>query len=144
MTMFFAVLILIRLLNVEQRVSDYMRDIARIENVYDERRSVQNILVVLIIIMICVVAFILRHRMMKHGNIHPAMKMILISRFAVAAMIVLILMRMISLHMIDALLYRGGPLRMNYILDFAATSLIAWSAWNYRRCVDRPGRGRRS
>ena len=48
---------------------------------------------------------------------------------ACAAMILLILLRLVSLHMLDALLYRGP--RLNWFADIGATLAVAGLARHY-------------
>lgn len=135
MTSLFGLLIALRVFDVEHAIPEMMRKLARTDNVYDERRDLQNPLVATILIAGFAALALMMYRQLSRGKRHPAARMVLVSQVAAGGLVVLIMLRLISLHAVDALLYRGGPLRLNYILDFGASLAVAWSAWNYRRTL---------
>ncbi|WP_260926836.1 hypothetical protein [Novosphingobium sp. 9] len=137
----FVVMICMRLFNVEQNFSDTMRGIARADQVYSERRDLQTPLVLLIIAVTTGAScWILYKTSKRRAAMHPAALMILASRIAAVAEILLVTLRMISLHGVDALLYHGGILRPNYLIDLAACLTIAGTAWKYRQILSAPVR----
>jgi hypothetical protein len=130
-----------RVVGFEHRFSDYFRSLAHLNGVYNDRRELQKPLVAIILVSVAAGVGYTLNRELKKGTTHPAARMVFISQIAATILIVLMTLRMISLHSIDALLYSRGPARLNHILDLGSCIAIAACA-SYYRWTLRPGLGR--
>ena len=58
-------------------------------------------------------------------------RLVRLSQFAVLAFLPLYALRIISLHSVDQILYGGGPVRANWILEVGLCSVVAGCAALY-------------
>ena len=69
----------------------------------------------------------------ERGKLRNSGKAVIGAAGGMAAMVILLLLRIISLHSIDRLLY-GGGVHLNWVLEGAITLLVAaCAAWEWRR-----------
>ncbi|MCX7863577.1 MAG: hypothetical protein N2423_00850 [Novosphingobium sp.] len=61
----------------------------------------------------------------------------------ISVMLGVMMLRLISFHATDALLYRG-PIRLNWILDIGATALTGWAAIRYANALRNSDSGQSS
>lgn len=134
LALFFAALVALRLLDVEETVRDSLRAAMRSEGSYRERRDLQGPIVAAIILLTGAGALALLYRTTRNlrGRRNVARVAALV---AALAMLVLVTLRMISLHAIDALLY--GPLKLNWLIDLGASLTVLGGAIYYMRLVSR-------
>lgn len=127
LALFFAALISLRLFEVEEALRNSLRAALRSEGSYDQRRDIQAPVAAAIILLAAVTALGLLNRFAR--NLRGRRNLALAAALGAAfAMLVLIALRVISLHAIDALLY--GPIKLNWVIDLG-TSLIVLSAAAY-------------
>lgn len=134
LALFFAALIPLRLLEVEEAVRDSLRAAMRAEGSYSERRDIQGPIVAAIILLTGAGALALLYRTTRNvrGRRNVARVAALV---AALAMLFLMTLRMISLHAVDALLY--GPVKLNWVIDLGASLTVLGAAMFYTRLVRR-------
>ena len=131
-TVFFAILAASRLLSAEELLRDYLRDALRASGSYRERREFQAMVAAAILVMVASFAGILLYRWARRLRGRRNV-MLLVSSVAVLALLCLIALRLISLHMVDAMLF--GPLKLNWVIDLGASFVVLLAAGNYVRLV---------
>ncbi len=137
MAVFFGLLIASRLLGLEDMLRDVMRDLLRSQGAY-EGRSFWQLPAVIALLAIAAITVGLMARQgfrAKSGAVSvSAYRMLLTAQLSAFAMLLLIGLRIISLHSVDALLY-GGPIKLNWIMDIGASLLVAGCAARYATIV---------
>ena len=126
------VLIAMRGVAVEELWRTSMRQYFRAEGGYADRRSMQSLLIVAIVLAGCALtgAIIYRWARLLRGRRNYAR---MIAVLAGLAMVLLVSLRLASLHSIDALLY-GAP-KLNWIIDIGASFAAMAAAVGYVRLV---------
>jgi len=126
----FAVLVLLRVFGIEEGARDVLREAMRAGGRYEDRREIQNIAAAIAFggVAIAVTALAYRHRraMWLRGRRNRAVSIALL---ASAALLFLMVLRLISFHAIDALLY--GPIKLNWFVDIGASLTVAAAAVYY-------------
>lgn len=130
--LFFGILIVLRLVSAEEWLRDYLRSSLKAAHGYGDRRSVQAPIVAAIIAIVGTAAFLLLYRWTKivRGRRNIAR---MASVAASLSLVFLIVLRMTSLHMTDALLY--GPLKLNWVIDLGASLVVIGAGIYYIRLV---------
>lgn len=130
----FALLALARIAGLEEMLRETFRNELRAEGGYDQRRALQRPLAVAVILsMSALYAWVLlRQLRAASGRRNLAL---LAANFAVATMIMLLGLRIVSLHQIDTLLY--GPAKLNWVIDIGASLSVLAAAVLYTRYVTR-------
>ncbi len=113
---------------IEVSLTEGLREFVRHEHRYAERRSFQKPLVAALLMLAAAIAFVLtyRARQLAEGRRNVA---ILIAVSASAIMLGLISLRIISLSMVDRLLY--GPVKLNWVFDIGSTIAVLAAAGYY-------------
>ena len=128
----FAVLMISRLFAIEEAVRDNLRTAMRASGSYRERRELQAPVMAAVLATAAAVGGFLIYRWgaKLRGRRNY---MVFISVLAAFAMLLLIVMRLTSLHMVDALLY--GAFKLNWVIDVGASLAVMAAAINYVRLV---------
>ena len=128
----FAILVILRLFDVEGILRDSVRNSLRQSATYDGRRSFQRPLAAGLIALAGAASFwwMFRTARTVAGRRNVA---VMLGLAGGLGMLLLIAMRLVSLHMIDMLLY--GPIKFNWFADLGLSCLIAWASWRYVRIV---------
>ncbi|WP_143736923.1 hypothetical protein [Erythrobacter tepidarius] len=136
LALFFAVLIALRLLNVEDSLRNALRAALRAEDSYQERREIQGPIIATIVLLAGAGTLALHYRTMRYvrGRRNVARMAAL---WGAMAMLCLIGLRIISLHSVDALLY--GAAKLNWIIDIGASLTVLGAAIYYTWLVRRQG-----
>lgn len=132
----FMLLAILRISGLEDAIRDLFRDLLRAEGVYADRRSLQRPLAagLLGVVSLLLVWGLVRQWHHARGRRNLA---IVAATAGFATMIMLLGMRIISLHQLDRLLY--GPLKLNWITDLGASIAVLGAALIYvRQVVQRP------
>ncbi|MEM7665222.1 MAG: hypothetical protein AAF250_05150 [Pseudomonadota bacterium] len=126
--LFFAVLVVLRLLNLEEIWRYEMRDWARSHGAYGDRQGLQIPLTIGIILLagLGAIVWILRKFRGTRGRRNIAL---VAAQLGAMALLVLMALRMISFSTLDKLLY--GPLKLNWVGDLGSTALVAGCALYY-------------
>ena len=138
---FFIGLIAWRLLGAEDLLRAVLRDGLQGLGAYLERRSLQGPLIAMTLVGFALagaVLILVRRRIARRARFEA----IWWAAIGMAVMCMLIILRLISLHGFDAILF-GGP-RLNWILDPGSAIVVAWAAWQYTRHNPRRQNGVRS
>jgi hypothetical protein len=129
---FFAALVVMRLLAVEDVLRDTLRDTLKSSNNYEERRELQAPIIAALLVIGFSAGSFLVYRWGR-GLRGRRNYMVFIGILAAFAMACLIVLRLISLHAIDGLLY--GPIKLNWVIDLGASLAVMLAAFNYARLV---------
>ena len=136
---FFALLAMVRLLDVEDRIRLALRTISWGTGRYEDRSDLQVPLVGATLILGLALAILAcRSWIRRKGS--RSDRLVLLGEIAMLGFAPLYALRIISLHQVDRILY-GGSFRLNWILDLGLTALAAASAMLYiQHCRRFPGR----
>lgn len=129
-----------RLFGLEEGLRLLLRGELREEHIYSARREYQSVIASVIIVVATLAAFVgavtvFRSGVLKSGG---RSRIVLAAGLACAGMALLIVVRVVSLHALDVLIYRGP--RLNWIVDIGTTGAVGVLAWLY---VSRQGRSTR-
>lgn len=123
----FVILALNRILVIEDRFDEYLRDVARESGAYEGRTAWQGPLsVIAILLVLLVVTILARNWARSRGD--KRRQALGVAQLAAFAMLGLIALRLISFHPIDSLLY--GGLRLNWWFDVGLSLLVGFAAWS--------------
>ncbi|MHA7820207.1 MAG: hypothetical protein ACX930_11225 [Erythrobacter sp.] len=128
----FVVLILLRGFGIEELVKDALRTELRTNDTYDERRQIQAIIASAIMAIVAAAGMLWLYRATRSLNGRRNLAT-MAGLLAGAAMVFLVILRLISLHMIDRALY--GPFKLNWIVDLGASAVVLGTAIYYIRLV---------
>jgi cation transport ATPase len=128
----FVLLAVMRVTALEDIIRENLREMLRADQGYDQRRSIQRPLAVFVLFVVgTALAWALVHRWRAaRGRRNMA---VFIALAAISAMIVLVGLRIVSLHQIDGLLY--GAVKLNWIIDIGASLTVLAAAGFYARLV---------
>ncbi|MFC3098010.1 hypothetical protein [Alteraurantiacibacter palmitatis] len=120
----FGIFVVLRLAGVEEILRDHLREMLRSGGVYDERRDIQRPLAAIAFVVIGAMGWLALRSWPGMRSRSRLCKWI--ACWATAGFVPLYILRILSLHAVDVLLYRG-PVRLNWVLD-GALSLFAGGA----------------
>lgn len=128
----FALLMAMRGLGLEEWLRDTVRGTMRSDGSYEGRREFQSILVAIVLVVTSVVGFWWLYRVTRgiRGRRNVALVVALASG---GAMAFLVLLRLVSLHAIDRVLY--GPFKLNWFGDLGTSSVVVLAALFYAQLV---------
>lgn len=126
----FAALIASRVLEFEGWLREALREALRADGDYEQRRAFQAPLVSGILAVSGIGGMFVLRRFRNHwrGRRNRSKLVALLAGFT---MLVLLALRMASLHSVDALLY--GPLKLNWVVDIGASLTVMGGAIVYAR-----------
>ncbi len=129
---FFLALIAWRLFAVEDLLRAEMREILRNASAYDARRDFQSAIVAIILSFLAVVAFsaLYHNRWALRGRRNAVSVAVVIG---CGALLMLIVLRLVSFHWIDALLH--GALKLNWFADLGISLGIVLGSLYYVKLV---------
>lgn len=132
----FGILVFLRFYAIEEMIRDTVRAYFRSQGNYGDRRSLQAPLVAMLIVIAAATAFAFFYRMTRRlaGRRNLAR---LVASIAALALVFLVVLRLASLHLVDALLY--GPVKLNWVIDLGASLTVLGAAFYYTRLVRRQG-----
>lgn len=122
---FFALLAASRLYGIEEGLRQSLRLALLDEGSYDLRREYQRPLAAAVVVVGAAAGFALAYRIVTGPRGRRAMT-IAVAKLATAAMAVLIGLRVVSLHMVDAVLY--GPPKLNWLIDMGSSLAVLGAA----------------
>lgn len=137
---FFLLFALMRLLAVEDVLREFLRETLASLDLREGRRSIQLPLSLAAIALAAIGLFPILRRITRRG-LTSSEAAIEWAWLAIAGMIALIALRLISLHAVDQLLFGPslGPLRINWMLDIGLSALAFSAAisfiWQRSRTV---------
>ncbi|MFM2371322.1 MAG: hypothetical protein RIS85_1059 [Pseudomonadota bacterium] len=131
---FFVALTILRGTGIEIAITDALRAQLYQDGAYESRREFQRPLAAAAFVLICAALYLfyLKRPAPRAGPRGWARFWALIG---ITVMLGVILMRLISFHELDRLLY--GPVRMNWVLDIGSALLVAASAVVFGRHRDK-------
>ncbi|WP_285713705.1 hypothetical protein [Erythrobacter oryzae] len=129
-----------RFTGFEEFVRSLLREELRVFGTYEDRRSVQGPLAVAVIVLFsAAVGWSLYFRWRTARGQRD--RAVLVALGAAVVMLALVVMRIVSLHQMDTLLY--GPLKLNWIADLGSSVAVLGAALKYVRLVRLRNAGRR-
>lgn len=128
----FAALAASRILAIEEHLRELLRAALRADAIYAERRAIQRPLAAVALVAVALVAGYMFWRESRRAKGRRNLAMLLAVGSGMV-MALLIMLRIISLHQVDGLLY--GPLKLNWVIDLGASLLVLSSAGLYVRLV---------
>ena len=132
-TAFYIMLIIIRLLKVEEQTRQTLRTYIRVTGEYDSRRLLQAPLVALTLLATTALA-IPAWRAWRRRRSNACGLLALTGLYTICAFVPLYALRIISLHSVDRVLY-SGSVRFNWLLELGLTVSTSLVAVLYvRRC----------
>lgn len=127
----FVLLLVLRGFGIEEWIRTVLREWLRADGSYSGRRFGQGLSISAVLLVLAAVFFwLVRSSKKVRGRRNIATMAALVSG---GAMIVLIVLRTISLHMIDTLLY--GPFKLNWVVDIGSSFVVLGAAAYYHRVV---------
>lgn len=130
---FFFVLAVLRASGIEYAITDALREHLYREGAYESRREFQRPLAAGAFVLICAALYLFYlKRPAPKAGVRDWSKFW--AMIAITVMAGVILMRLISFHELDRLLY--GPVRMNWVLDIGSTLVVAASAVRFGKHRD--------
>lgn len=120
-----------RRFGIEDDLRVWLRGGLRAEHLYQERRDFQSVIASVVIVVAALVgmggfALMLRSGVLQRKG--PS-RIAAIAGLASASMVLLIMLRLVSLHLTDVLLFRGP--RLNWFIDIGTTGITGWMAFTY-------------
>lgn len=129
----FGAFALLRIVGAEEMLRMMLRDQLSSDGIYATRRSIQRPVVIVLMLMFTASmlwGLMQQYRAAMHGRRNTAL---FIALAAVATMLFVMGLRIISLHQVDWVLY--GPAKLNWFLDIGASLTVAAAAVYYVRLV---------
>ena len=124
----FIALFVLRWFGIEEGLRDGLREIMRSDGSYSDRRGIQSIIASIILAISGAAGFWWTYRLTRLSR--GKRDLAVIGAIASAgAMLFLLVLRLVSLHAIDRLLY--GPFKMNWIVDMGSSVAILFAAIFY-------------
>jgi hypothetical protein len=128
-TVLMALLCLNKQMDLQSLVTDLGREVARLFDQYENRRTFQKIFIVAVLAIVAVFGplfawkyrrFVAGHKLLTAG---------------VGFLLTFIVIRAISIHHFDEFLKtsRAGGVKMNWVLELTGIGLVALAAWRERR-----------
>lgn len=121
----FGLFAVVRGLALEELMRDHLRAEFFNDGLYEQRRNVQRPIAAFAIAIAAALVLLVPMRFAKSFRSRRGLAVFAACASALA-MVFLRVMRLISLHQIDALLY--GPLKLNWIIDLGASLMVAAAA----------------
>jgi hypothetical protein len=129
----FGAFALLRIVGAEELLRMMLRNQLSNDGIYDARRSFQRPLVIVLMVMFAALmlwGLVQQYRAAAHGRRNTAL---FIALAAVATILFVMGLRIVSLHQVDWVLY--GPAKLNWFLDIGASLTVAAAAGYYVRLV---------
>ncbi|MEP1422976.1 MAG: hypothetical protein ABJK59_14510 [Erythrobacter sp.] len=127
-TLYFVLLIILRLFSIEEGLREGMREMLEIQNLLADRRSFQGPIIAIAIALFTGAAMFAAYwtsqRVSGRRNIAVA-----VAIGACGAMLATMVMRTVSLHALDRLL--NGPLKLNWVGDIGSSLAVLGAALFY-------------
>lgn len=128
----FIALAAMRVIALEDLVREELRLLLRSEGAYDDRRTLQGLIFAVLFSAAAFAGAFWGFRIAR--TIRGRRNIVTVVALAACCVLtLLILLRIVSLHSVDALLY--GPLKLNWIIDLGTSAVVLVCAVQYRRVV---------
>jgi phosphoglycerol transferase MdoB-like AlkP superfamily enzyme len=130
----FAVLVLSRVLKIEDHITQYFRTLAREDGYYSRRREVQGPFTIAVMVLTFVAVYYFQRRM-RRQNLPSPEKLRFVAIAGSLIMIVYVTLRALSLHQFDETIYKGGLIHVNQVIDAGLTVMVGYAAMAYRHVL---------
>ncbi len=132
LALLFAILVALRLFNVEEVLRADLRDWSRDSESYGQREGYQLPITIAIVVIFGLAAFAWVFRSLR--NVHGRRSVALVTaEIGALGMLILMALRMISFNALDKILY--GPLKLNWVGDLGAAAMVGGGAVAYTLIV---------
>lgn len=128
----FAAMAVIRITGIEDLLRETLREALRADAAYADRRAIQRPLAAAALVAITLLAGLMLWRQSRtaKGRRNVA---VLVANGSTLTLALLLLLRIISLHQVDSLLY--GPIKLNWVIDLGTSALVLACAVLYLTLV---------
>ncbi len=126
---FFAFLFFLRGLLIEDMAESLIRSALQSGGLYSSRRGLQALTAIVMIAAVLTGFSVWLFKRLRQARGRRG-KAVLVAQCASIGMVLLVLVRLVSFHPIDALLY--GPLKLNWIADLGLALIVTTSALYHR------------
>ena len=128
LALLFAVLAVMRIFAIEEWLREELRLLLRFEGAYDERRAVQGPVFAILFVSAAAIGGYWTYHVSRsiRGRRNIAAMIAIASG---CTLVFLMMLRIVSLHSVDALLY--GPLKLNWIIDLGTSAAVLTSSVLY-------------
>lgn len=136
----FVALAISRQFGIEEALRIWLRSGLQADGVYQQRREYQSILASIIIVITSLGAMGGFALLVKGGMLRRSgpSRIVVIAILAACTMVMLVILRLVSLHMLDVLLFRGP--RLNWLLDIGSTFVVGGASVRYVQVLARKAR----
>jgi len=124
----FLAMALARYFDIEHALRQDMRGVLLADGAYEMRREYQRPAAALVVVLGSALAFWLAYKIAQ-GIGSGRVLAVRAARMAALSLVVLVVLRIVSLHPVDGLLY--GPMKLNWIIDIGASMAIMAAAVYY-------------
>jgi hypothetical protein len=114
-----------RCFDIEHALRQDMRGVLMADGAYEMRREYQRPAAALVVVLSSALAFWLVYKIAQ-GIGKRRVLAVCVARMAALSLVTLVVLRIVSLHPVDGLLY--GPLKLNWIIDIGASMVIMAAA----------------
>ncbi len=121
----FLAMALARYFDMEHTLRQNMRGVLLADGAYEMRREYQRPVAALVVVLGSGLAFWLVYKIAQ-ARASRRILALRAARMAALSLVTLVVLRIVSLHPVDGLLY--GPLKLNWIIDIGASVLIMGAA----------------
>lgn len=137
-TLLFVIAAISRYFGIEEQIRVWFRALLRSDKLYSNRFEFQSIFASLVVIIAAAGALWSVVNRMHSGKLRRGALPLatLVAASGCATMLCLIVLRLVSFHVTDVLLF-GGP-RLNWFLDIGSTLSVAYAAVVHVRLLGRP------
>lgn len=127
----FIVLALMRILGIEEILRDLLRQTLLANGTYTMRRTIQGPIAATAILTLFAILFGASGAWRpSRSRLDNAVRW---GRLGLTTMAMLVALRLISFHPVDALLYKGPHL--NWLIDIGSSLVVAMAGWQYTRLL---------
>jgi hypothetical protein len=117
---------------IEELLREELRLLLRAEGTYDDRRALQGPIFAVLFVTAAAIGGVWTFHISRtiRGRRNIAAMIAIASG---SSLVFLLLLRIVSLHSVDLLLY--GPLKLNWVIDLGASAIVLASGFMYWRIV---------
>lgn len=126
--LFFGAMAISRYFDIEDTLRNSMRGMLQADNAYEIRREYQRPMAAIVLVLGSALGFWLVYKIAKGVGSRRVLAL-RSAKMATICLFTLVMLRIVSLHPVDGLLY--GPLKLNWFIDVGASLAVLAAAFAY-------------